>query len=89
MSHIDETGILSVVDAIYSAASDFALWPEALIRVADLLGAADAAFGTMGPEGIACLKRRVPTPIICEAIRITMPRTWSGTASPQANWAGR
>jgi hypothetical protein len=67
MSDIDETGILSVVDAIYSAASDFALWPEALVRVADLLGAADAAFGTLGPEA--------PIPTICEAIRIIMPKT--------------
>jgi DNA-binding CsgD family transcriptional regulator len=56
MAQVDETDILSVIDAIYSAASDFALWPEALVRIADLLGALDAALGTMGPQGIAWLQ---------------------------------
>jgi DNA-binding CsgD family transcriptional regulator len=56
MRVVDEAGILSVIDIIYSAAADFALWPDALVRLADLLGAEDAAFGTIGPGGIAWLQ---------------------------------
>jgi hypothetical protein len=56
MPGIDEAGVLSGIDAIYSAAADFALWPEALVGLADLLGARDAAFGTIGPGGIAWLQ---------------------------------
>lgn len=56
MAQVDESGILPVIDAIYSAAADFALWPDALVRIADLLGALDAALGTMGPDGIAWLQ---------------------------------
>jgi len=56
MPVIDEAGILSVIDSIYSAAANFALWPDALLRLADLLGAQDAAFGTIGPGGIAWLQ---------------------------------
>jgi DNA-binding CsgD family transcriptional regulator len=55
MPQVDEARVLSVVDAIYSAATDFALWPDALVGVADILDAEDAAFGTMGPEGVAWL----------------------------------
>lgn len=56
MPQLDEQGVLSVIDAIYSAATDFALWSETLLRFADLLGAQDAAFGTVGPGGIAWLQ---------------------------------
>jgi DNA-binding CsgD family transcriptional regulator len=56
MPVIDEAGMLSVIDAIYSAAVDFSFWPDALVRLADLLGAQDAAFGTIGPGGIAWLQ---------------------------------
>src|SRR5687768_17658961 len=56
MPVIEEAGILSVIDSIYSAAADFGLWPDTLIRFADLLGAQDAAFGTVGPGGIAWLQ---------------------------------
>lgn len=56
MPQIDEARILTVVDAIYAAATDFALWPDALVRLADLVGAEDAAFGTIGPGGIAWLE---------------------------------
>ncbi len=56
MPVIDEAGMLSVLDGIYSAAADFALWPDALVRLADQLGAEDAAFGTIGPGGIAWLQ---------------------------------
>jgi DNA-binding CsgD family transcriptional regulator/PAS domain-containing protein len=51
-----EARTLSVVDSIYAAASDFALWSDALGGVADLLGAEDAALGTVGPDGIAWLE---------------------------------
>jgi DNA-binding CsgD family transcriptional regulator/PAS domain-containing protein len=56
MIHTGEARILSVVDSIYSAASDFSLWPDALVGVADLLGAEDAALGAVGPDGIAWLQ---------------------------------
>ena len=56
MSRMDEAAALSVVDEIYAAAADFALWPDTLVRLADLLGAEDAAFGTVGPGGIAWLE---------------------------------
>jgi DNA-binding CsgD family transcriptional regulator len=52
----DETAILTAIDAVYAAGADFALWPDALVRLADLLGARDAAFGTIGPGGIAWLQ---------------------------------
>lgn len=51
-----EARTLSVVDSIYAAASDFAVWSDALVGVADLLGAEDAALGTVGPDGIAWLQ---------------------------------
>jgi len=56
MPVIDEAGVLSAIDSIYTAAANFALWPDALLRLADLLGAQDAAFGTIGPRGIAWLQ---------------------------------
>jgi DNA-binding CsgD family transcriptional regulator len=56
MPRISEAGILSIIDGIYSAAADFALWPEALVSLADLLGAEDAALGTIGPGGITWLQ---------------------------------
>lgn len=55
MPGIDETSLLSVVDGFYSAGCDFALWPETLKRVADVLGAEDAGLGTMGQTQIAWL----------------------------------
>jgi len=56
MPGIDETGVLSGIEAIYAAAADFAAWPETLTGLADLVGSRDAALGTIGPGGIAWLQ---------------------------------
>jgi DNA-binding CsgD family transcriptional regulator len=56
MPNPSEAAILPVIDGIYAAACDFAAWPALLEQLADLLGARDAAFGTMSPTGIAWLE---------------------------------
>lgn len=45
----------SLLDSIYAAGADFSLWPRALIKIADSLGAQDAALGTVGMQGLPWL----------------------------------
>jgi DNA-binding CsgD family transcriptional regulator/PAS domain-containing protein len=47
--------VLPLLDAIYAAGADFSLWPQALIKLSDALGAEDAALGTVGPLGLPWL----------------------------------
>jgi DNA-binding CsgD family transcriptional regulator/PAS domain-containing protein len=51
---LDNCG-LPLLDAIYAAGADSSLWPQALIKLADALGAQDAALGTVGPLGLPWL----------------------------------
>jgi DNA-binding CsgD family transcriptional regulator len=52
---VDEGGLIALVDGIYDAAASFDRWPSTLKRIADALGARDAALGTMTPHGMPWL----------------------------------
>jgi DNA-binding CsgD family transcriptional regulator len=49
---VREDEVLDLVDRIYEAGMAFERWPEALTRMADLLGARDASLGAMAPDAL-------------------------------------
>ena len=83
MPKVDEANILPVIDGIYAAACNFADWPPLLMRLADLLGARDAAFGTMSPAGIAWLEapRTDPAYLRCYADYQADDVVWNAIAA--------
>lgn len=52
MKPVREDEVLDLIDRIYEAGMSFDRWPDALTRMADLLGARDASLGAMAPEGL-------------------------------------
>lgn len=52
MSSPREDEILDLIDRIYDAGMSFDRWPDALTRIADLLGADDASLGAMAPGAL-------------------------------------
>ena len=52
MTSVREDDLLDLVDRIYEAGMSFDRWPQALTRMADVLGARDAALGAMAPTGL-------------------------------------
>lgn len=57
-----EADVLGLVEVIYEAGLAADRWPALLTRLADSFGARDAAFGTIGPPGLAwiCAPRTDP-----------------------------
>ncbi len=47
---MDQRTLLGLIDAIYEAALDANLWPQTLIRLADSIGASDAALGILSDK---------------------------------------
>lgn len=47
-----EDEVLDLIDRIYEAGMSFERWPDALTRMADLLGARDASLGAMAPGAL-------------------------------------
>lgn len=52
MKSFGEADLFEVIDRIYAAGMSFDQWPEALTRMADLLGARDASLGAMSPDAL-------------------------------------
>ncbi|MEW5686409.1 MAG: LuxR C-terminal-related transcriptional regulator [Pseudomonadota bacterium] len=52
MKSLREDEFLDLIDRIYDAGMSFDRWPDALTRMADLLGARDASLGAMAPEAL-------------------------------------
>lgn len=52
MKSFGEADLFEVIDRIYAAGMAFDQWPEALTRMADLLGARDASLGAMSPDAL-------------------------------------
>ena len=53
MKSVADDAVLAVIEDIYAAAASFALWPKALERIADLLGADEASLGAMAPGSLS------------------------------------
>jgi DNA-binding CsgD family transcriptional regulator len=52
MRSLREDEVLDMIDRIYEAGLAFERWPDALTRMADLLGADDASLGAMAPGAL-------------------------------------